>query len=254
MKSYTMTALAAGLFALLASHADAACVGDSGVSRTLRVDTSAGLEVGTFQYPRTLPLGPREVVITIDDGPMPGVTDRILAALRGACVKATFFMVGTMAAAHPALAREVLAAGHTVGTHSYSHPVTLAALSYEAGAAQIDRGIEAVTKALGRPPAPFFRFPGLGHTPALTAKLAKMHVGVFGVDAMAFDWALKTPEAVRQRALHELEKHNGGILLIHDIQPQTAAMLPQLLKDMQARGFRIVHIVPAHPGPVSSLD
>lgn len=240
--------LGAGAIMLaLAGGASAAC-GDAdaiGVSRVLKLDTSKGLEVGTFQYHQTLPLGPREVVLTFDDGPMPGTTTAILQALRDACAKATFFIVGTMASAHPAIARALRADGHTVGTHSFSHPETLSALTYEEGALQIDHGIAAAARALGERPAPFFRFPGLGHTLALRTKLAKQGIGVFSVDAMGLDWALFTADAVRQKALHELEKHNGGILLLHDTKHATAKMLPQLLRDLKSRGFTLVHIVPA---------
>lgn len=239
---------AAALTIMLGGNADAACGADAiGVSRVLKVDTSQGLEVGAWQYHHTLPLAPREVVLTFDDGPLPGTTTAVLPALREACAKATFFVVGTMAAAHPELVRALRADGNTVGTHSYSHPETLSALTYEEGVLQIDRGIAAVGRALGEPPAPFFRFPGLGHTQALRAKLAKQGIGVFSVDAMASDWALFTGDAVRQKALQELERHNGGILLLHDTKHATAKMLPQLLRDLKQHGFRLVHIVPAAP-------
>ena len=82
-----------------------------GVSRILTVDTSRPLEVGTFDFARTLPLNDMEVVLTIDDGPLHGVTEKVLAALRAACGQATFFVVGQMAAAAPDLVRAEAADG-----------------------------------------------------------------------------------------------------------------------------------------------
>jgi len=71
-----------------------------------------------MQYRETLPLGPREVVLTFDDGPLPPYSSRVLDALAAECVKATYFLVGSMARAHPELVRRIAVDGHTIGTHS----------------------------------------------------------------------------------------------------------------------------------------
>lgn len=238
---------AAAIFAAGAAPASAAC-GDPtalGISRTISVDTSAGLAVGSMQYRGSLGLEPGEVVLTFDDGPMPGRTDKVLDALDVACVKATFFTVGRMARAYPELLRREDADGQTIGTHSWSHPPTLARLPFEAGARQIDRGIAAITEILGHAPAPFFRFPGFGDSRALRQKLTDAHIGIFGADVVGSDWTDISANAIRLNVLRRLKQHNGGIVMLHDIKKATAKMLPQLLADMKAAGYRIVVIVPA---------
>ncbi|MFO1185545.1 MAG: polysaccharide deacetylase family protein [Bauldia sp.] len=235
-----------------ASHAAAFCTNPDalGVSRVLAVDTSHGLEVGRSQYPQSLPLQPKEVVLTFDDGPAPG-TEAILRALEDQCVKATFFIVGARATLYPHLVEATAAAGHTIGTHSQNHPLNLQLRPAEDGIREINDGIASVAKALGHPPAPFFRFPGLGHTRAMRAYLAGIGAGVFGIDAEGGDWlGLLGPDRIRARSIAQLKEHDGGILLLHDPLRNTAAMLPDLLRDLKAQGFRIVHVVPA--GSVSA--
>src|SRR5689334_12526709 len=156
----------------------AACPGNAdalGVERVLAVDAAATPRVGRKHFPATLPLARKEVVLTFDDGPWPGPTDRVLEALRHECVKATFFLLGENAAAHPALVRREAAEGHTVAHHTFSHRL-LSHLSPASADAEIDRGIAAVETALGRPAAsapatPFFRFPGFASSPALLDRL-----------------------------------------------------------------------------------
>src|SRR6202158_1514003 len=149
-----------------AAHGAPPCPGNAdalGTARVLDVDAATTPRVCRKQFPQTLPLAPNEVVLTFDDGPWPGTTERILEALRQECVRATFFLIGRNALAHPALAQRELAEGHTVAYHSFSHPM-LDHLSLPPAQADIERGIAAIDSALdGRaertPAAPFFRFP-----------------------------------------------------------------------------------------------
>lgn len=246
------TLLGALAMPLLAAPALAATCGGGriGTARVLPVATGNGLRVGRKSYPRTLPLAPGEVVLTFDDGPHPGTTEPILATLAENCVRATFFMIGRQAAAHPALARRVLAAGHTVGHHSMTHPMTLAQLPQAAAEADMEAGFAAVDRALygryaGRPRTPFFRYPGFGDSAALNQGLAARGIGVFGCDLWASDWNDMAPDAQLALVMRRLRQTRGGILLFHDTRPQTAAMLPDLLHAMAGDGYRIVHIVPA---------
>jgi len=222
-----------------------------GVSRTIAVDTSRPMMVGSMQYKGSVGLEPGEVVLTFDDGPYPGRTDKILDALDAACVKATFFVVGEMARAHPELVRREDADGQTIGTHSWSHPLSLAELPYEQGAREIDHGISAVTSVLGHAPAPFFRFPGFGDDRALRAKVVGEGLGIFSADVVGNDWILVSGDSVRQTVLRGLKEHNGGIVLLHDIKKATARMLPELLKDIKAAGYRIVALTPGS-GPLAA--
>ena len=234
----------------------AACSGDAlGVSRTMEIDATPGIRLGSMQYGRRLPLRRKEVVLTFDDGPLSGATDRVLDALAEECVKATFFMVGTMARAFPALAREVEAAGHTIGTHSYSHPRHMKNLAVAAAERNIDRGFAAVAAALGEDaePAPFFRFPGLSRNSALDAYLVARGIAVFSADIVGDDWRGISSSQILSRVLSRLERQGSGIILLHDIQRKTAYMLPLLLDELKARGYKIVHLVPKRGGTQMAL-
>jgi peptidoglycan/xylan/chitin deacetylase (PgdA/CDA1 family) len=229
----------------------APCPADAlGTARVLSVDRSI-LAVGRKHFPVTLPLAPREVVLTFDDGPWPGTTPRVLDALARECVRATFFLVGRNAAAHPQLVRREAAEGHTVAHHSFAHPL-LDRMRPEAAMAEIDRGIAAVETALhghaaATPSTPFFRFPGFASSGALLERLAARGITVFGADLWASDWNPMTPDEQLRLVLDRLEAAGGGIILFHDTKAQTAAMLPVFLRALKTRGYRVVHVVPATP-------
>ena len=105
-----------------------------------------------MQYPGSLPLNDKEVVITFDDGPLPPSTDKVLDALAAQCVKATFFMVGEMPHSFPATVRRVYEEGHTIGTHSDHHPAGFGQLPLERMHQEIDGGIADVSAAFGGDP------------------------------------------------------------------------------------------------------
>ena len=255
------TIVAAAVVAVLL-HAGAApaqsCPGNPdalGTSRVLAVDAGTYAHVGTMQYKQTLPLADKEVVITFDDGPLPPYTNEILDILDAQCVKATFFIVGQMAAAFPELVRREHALGHTIGTHSANHPLHFDRLSGDRLDEQIDGGIAAVTAALGEPAAlaPFFRIPGLGRSETVEDALAARALVVFSADAVADDWHHRiSPAQIIARAIARLQKHNGGILLLHDIHARTVAALPGLLRQLKERGFHVVQVVPAAPAIASN--
>jgi peptidoglycan/xylan/chitin deacetylase (PgdA/CDA1 family) len=218
-----------------------------GVSRVIAVDPLEHSRVGAMQYQETLPLADHEVVLSFDDGPSPRYTDRILATLADECVKATFFMVGEMAKTFPDEARKVRAAGHTVGTHSFEHPFTFGRMSEAKAGAEIDRGIQAVTAALGSSDevAPFFRVPGLRTSKSTEAALASRKLMTWSVDFSADDWKGISSSEIEKRAISRIEEKGRGILLLHDIHEQTVAALPNILSELKRRGYKIVEVVPA---------
>lgn len=223
--------------------------GTLGTNRVIEVDAAHTPRVGRKHFPVTLPLAPKEVVLTFDDGPWPGTTPRVLTALARECVRATFFLLGRNVAANPELARRILAEGHTIGHHTWSHRL-LNHLSLAAAEAEIDRGIKAVAEALkdregGSPPARLFRFPGFAANPTLLQTLQRRDMVVFGADAWASDWNPMSAARELQLVMQRIAKTNGGILLLHDTKLQTASMLPALLTALKTRGYRIVHVVPA---------
>jgi peptidoglycan-N-acetylglucosamine deacetylase len=239
---------------LLAASAAAAaeCPGNPdalGTSRTIVVDPLEHPRLGSMQYRESLPLEDHEVVLTFDDGPLPPRTNHVLDILASECVKATFFMVGKMATTYPNVAREVLAAGHTVGTHSQTHPLRLHKMPLAKAEQEINEGIASVTAVLGEagPPAPFFRIPGLARTNAIDQYLGSQNLMTWSADFPADDWTKISPAQVYSRALQRIEANGKGILLLHDIQARTVEALPALLRELKRRGYHIVHVVPATP-------
>jgi peptidoglycan/xylan/chitin deacetylase (PgdA/CDA1 family) len=214
----------------------------------LALDPAQYPRVGHMQYPDSLPLNDKEVVLTFDDGPLPPYSNEILDILASQCVKATYFMVGEMARAYPAVVRRVYEEGHTIGTHSEDHPMRFGELPVEKIRQEIDWGISDVSAALGgrRYLAPFFRIPGLARSDVLEGELAARGLIVFSSDTDADDWHRHIkPNQIITLAMRRLEALGKGILLLHDIHPATAAALPGLLEQLKDNGFRIVQAVPA---------
>jgi len=212
-----------------------------GVHRTVQIDTTGGPGFGSDQFKTHDFLEPGEIVLTFDDGPWPGNTPAVLAALAAQCVKATFFPIGQHTSWHPDILRQVVAKDHTVGSHSWSH-VNLAKKSLQEAKDEIEKGISAIALTAGRPLAPFFRFPGLSQTPALTAYLAERNIGIFSIDVDSLDFKLKNPEKVIASVMTKLDKQGKGIVLMHDFQQSTAVALPTLLAQLKAKGFKVVHL------------
>ena len=195
-------------------------------------------------------LHPGEVVLTYDDGPRPGTTNSILATLSDFGVKATFLMLGSAAQAHPGLAQQVAASGHTVGSHTYGH-VDLGNLSRQAALDEIAKGERAVQLALaagGQTLSPFFRFPYLSQTGFLRTNLLQGSMVVLDVDIDSKDYYSDTPEIVAERTMARLEARGSGIILFHDIHQRTVEMLPLFLAQLEERGYSVVRLVPKDTG------
>jgi peptidoglycan/xylan/chitin deacetylase (PgdA/CDA1 family) len=219
-----------------------------GTARVLAIDAGTTPRIGRKEFAATLPLGEKELVLTFDDGPWPTTTAKVLDALKKACVQATFFLVGRNTQEHPELARREIAEGHTVGHHTFSHPL-LNRLPMAKAEANIDRGIAQDELALygkrrSEPTTPFFRFPGFASNPALLGRMQARHIVVFGADVWASDWLPMGPEQELRLILARIDKIGRGIVLLHDTKKETAQMLPALLRELKRRGYRIVHVVP----------
>ena len=223
------------------------CPGNSGqigTSRVVSVDPATLHQVGTMQYPQTLPLRDHEVVLSFDDGPLPVTTEKVLDALAVECVRANFFIVGEYAKERPDLVRRAYQEGHAIGTHSQTH-ADLSRLTLAAAAREIGDGIQSVQAALGPQlrVAPFFRAPYLQTTADLRQFLFKRDLMLWSVDVDPEDWRPQSAEAVVEHILTLLEAKHSGIVLLHDVQPHTAAAIPGLLRELKARGYSIVQAV-----------
>jgi peptidoglycan/xylan/chitin deacetylase (PgdA/CDA1 family) len=225
------------------TQASQACGKDKlGVARTAIVNAGASPHFGA-QYKSPALLADREVVLTFDDGPSRIQTRPILEALAAHCTRATFFMLGQMALADPQLVKDVARAGHTVATHTWSHP-NLQSLAQGGVQNEIELGFSAVQQALGKPIAPFFRFPYLRDTGFAIGHLKSRNIAVFGIDVDSRDFQTKEASAVYDRVMREVTARRKGIVLFHDIHGSTARALPRILDELQWRGFRIVHLAP----------
>ncbi len=205
---------------------------------------------GLSQYPQPLPKpvaasapfvhhGAREtmrIAVTFDDGPTPGVTEKVLAALERHRAKATFFQIGRCVEARPALARAVRAAGHEVANHSFTHPALgpLPASRVEIELKKTQATIEdtvGVTPTWFRPPYGSFR-PAQGPL----ARAQALDVVIWSVDPR--DWARPGVSAIQQRVFSQTQ--GGDIVLCHDLHAQTGEAADGLIGGLVDRGFELV--------------
>jgi len=247
-RAFAALAIAVAAFAPDVASA-APCPGRAnalGTARTMTVDPREYPRIGTMQYTNTLPLEDKEVILTFDDGPMPPYTNRVLDILAEHCVKATFFIIGRMARGYPDLLKRILADGHTVGTHSQNHVLAFDRMPLHAVQREVEDGIASVAQALGKREAvaPFFRIPGLLRAPQVEGYLQHRTLTTWSADIAGDDWKHITASEVVRRVMERLAEKGKGIVLLHDIQPATALALPELLRDLKAQGYRIVHAVP----------
>ena len=217
-----------------------------GVSRVVEIDTTGGPGFGFEHFKQYDFLQPNEVVLTFDDGPWPGHTPAVLAALAAHCTKAIFFPIGEHTMWAPEILKQVAAAGHTIGSHTWSHK-DLSKLSFQDAKDEIEKGISAVKWGLGTAPAPFFRFPALRHPPEVVTYLGQRNIAIFSTDMDSFDFKIRKPEQVISSVLTKLKKHGKGIVLMHDFQKATSQAAPELLRQLKMNGYRVVFMKPREP-------
>jgi peptidoglycan-N-acetylglucosamine deacetylase len=214
-----------------------------GVSRVVEIDTTGGPGFGFEHFKQLDFLTDKEVVLTFDDGPWPVNTPSVLKTLADECTKAVFFSIGKHATYHPEILRQVAAAGHTVGAHTWSHAnLNTKKITDQQAKDEIEKGFSAVKLALGSAPAPFFRFPELQHGPAAMAYLGSRNIAVFSCDIDSFDFRAKDATQIVNTVMTKLDKAGKGIILMHDFQKHTAEALPALLRRLKAGGYKIVQM------------
>lgn len=217
-----------------------------GLSRVVEIDTAKGPMFGQTPGAEYDFLSDGEIVLTFDDGPSRANTQAVLKALEAHCTKATFFMVGRMAVADPAMVREVASRGHTIAAHTWSH-ARLQSLDADKARDEIELGFSAVARSLQGPVAPFFRYPYLRTSTTSRDYLKARHVASFGIDVDSRDFKTRSASAVKSNVLAQLAKQRKGIVLFHDIQPSTANALADTLEALRAGGYKVVHVVPKAP-------
>ena len=214
-----------------------------GVSRVVVIDTTGGPGFGFEHFKQLDFLADKEVVLTFDDGPWPVNTPMVLKALDEECTKAVFFPIGKHATYHPEILRQVAAAGHTVGAHTWSHAnLNTKKITDQQAKDEIEKGFSAVKQALGAAPEPFFRFPQLQHGAAAMAWLGSRNIAVFSCDADSFDFRAKDATQIINTVMTKLDKQGKGIILMHDFQKHTGEALPALLRRLKAGGYKVVQM------------
>jgi peptidoglycan/xylan/chitin deacetylase (PgdA/CDA1 family) len=243
-----------GAVSCAALAADADCAYDpklSHLSRIIAADSMHGPIYGTAlndisnkSQGRTLNLRDHEVVLTFDDGPLGANTQEVLDTLEKHCVKATFFSVGRMARENPKLLQEIDRRGHTIGSHTWSHPRAMHLMPADDAKLEIEKGFAAVSQALGKPIAPFFRFPGLRDSTETAGYLASRNISIWSVDVISGDTEPgATSSRISSNVLTRIKQIGKGIILFHDIKKPTADALDGILSELEKDGFKVVHVV-----------
>jgi peptidoglycan/xylan/chitin deacetylase (PgdA/CDA1 family) len=227
-----------------AQPARAACSNPNalGVGRTVEIDTTGGPGFGFEHFKQLDFLRDKEVVLTFDDGPWPVNTPSVLKTLADECTTGIFFSIGKHATYYPEILKQVYAAGHTVGSHTWSHAtLTNKKLTDDQKKEEIEKGVSAVKWALGGvSPSPFFRFPALQHPPEMVTYLGERNIAMFSCDLDSFDFKASKAQQVIDVTMRKLDKLGKGIILMHDFHKHTAEALPELLKRLKAGGYKVV--------------
>src|SRR6202023_617994 len=220
-----------------------------GISRVVEIDTTGGPGFGFEHFKQLDFLRDKEVVLTFDDGPWPENTPSVLKTLADQCTTGIFFPIGKHATYYPEILNQVLAAGHTIGSHTWSHAtLTNKKLTEDQRKEEIEKGFSAVKWALGGvSPAPFFRFPALQHPPEMVTYLGTRNIAMFSCDLDSFDFKARNAQQVIDVTMKKLDKLGKGIILLHDFHKHTAEALPALLRKLKAGGYKVVKMIPKAP-------
>jgi peptidoglycan/xylan/chitin deacetylase (PgdA/CDA1 family) len=220
-----------------------------GIGRAVEIDTTGGPGFGFEHFKQLDFLRDKEVVLTFDDGPWPLNTPSVLKTLAEECTTGIFFSIGKHATYYPEILKQVAAAGHTIGTHTWSHAtLTNKKLTEQQRKDEIEKGFSAVKWALGGvSPAPFFRFPALQHPPEMVTYLGERNIAMFSCDLDSFDFKASKPQQVIDVTMKKLDKLGKGIILMHDFHKHTAEALPALLRRLKDGGYKVVKMTAKAP-------
>jgi len=215
-----------------------------GIARVVEIDTTGGPGFGFEHFKQLDFLRDKEVVLTFDDGPWPLNTPSVLKTLADECTTGIFFSIGKHATYYPEILKQVLAAGHTIGAHTWSHAtLTNKKLTEQQRIEEIEKGFSAVKWALGGvSPSPFFRFPALQHPPEMVTYLGTRNIAMFSCDLDSFDFKANSPKQVIDVTMKKLDKLGKGIILMHDFHKHTAEALPELLRKLKDGGYKVVQM------------
>jgi peptidoglycan/xylan/chitin deacetylase (PgdA/CDA1 family) len=205
--------------------------------------------------------GHNEIILTFDDGPVPGVTDKVLDILKDYNIKATFFVIGNNVKAHPALMKRILDEGHIVGNHSMTH-IALKNLDPVTWKEIVTREVldnhAVIMPYLGNNKHFYFRAPYSNWDKNFANflnenELGKEYIGPIlwdiggeleiknGKYLQAADWECWSKKVsiddCMSGYLYEASKRKGGVVLMHDLRHQSAELLAKLIPELEDQGF-----------------
>ena len=223
-----------------------------GVSRVVEIDTTGGPGFGFEHFKQLDFLTDKEVVLTFDDGPWPVNTPAVLKALADECTKAVFFPIGKHTTYHPEILKQVAAAGHTVGAHTWSHANLNSKKSQRAagqgrGRKGFQRGQAGAGRSTRRRSSAFRR---LQHNPAAMAYLGSRNIAMFSCDVDSFDFRAKDAAQIVNTVMTKLDKQGKGIILMHDFQKHTGGSLADAAAPAEGRRLQ----GRAHEGQGAAAD
>ncbi|MCL4458343.1 MAG: polysaccharide deacetylase family protein [Chloroflexi bacterium] len=176
------------------------------------------------------------VALTFDLGGAPGSTAVVLEILRQNSIKSTFFTTGEWAEANPALLKQIVADGHELGNHSYSHP-NFTKLSEAQMLSEIKRTAEVIRRLTGISPKPYFRPPFGAYDQRLLRLLSREGYQCIYWTLDSTDWRNdSTTQSVIQRVVNNVK--GGTIVINHAALEKTAQALPEIIKGIKAKGYR----------------
>ena len=175
------------------------------------------------------------IALTFDDGPNRDSSQIVLDTLNQHKVKATFFMVGKMAAAHPDMVKKIADSGHELGNHSWDHPI-LPKLSADGVSGQLGRTDEAVTTGSGGKAPTVFR-PPYGAVDQKVRSITKQPTILWSVDTL--DWKTRNSESTYQSIM---TAKDGDIVLMHDIHTPTAQAVVRAIPELVKKGYQLVTV------------
>ena len=251
--------------------------GFQNLPRNLQLGPSQAIVLDPAETPFVVAhaLQAKQIVFSFDDGPHPHFTSQLLSDLREHGVVAHFFVVGAPALRHPEVLHLIQSDGHIVGTHSQSHAV-LTRLSAAEAQAEICEGFRSSLRGFdnsrsGSPSlekasleraslkrasweaqlplevlAPFFRFPYGAFNESLKNFVRQNHLANFFWRIDTLDWKYKNPKQLLTYTLQQIEHAQKGVVLMHDIQPQSLAIMPSLLFELAVRGYKSFFYQPTH--------
>jgi peptidoglycan/xylan/chitin deacetylase (PgdA/CDA1 family) len=189
-------------------------------------------------YAAAEPRRPYRIALTFDDGPHPDYTERLLKVLREERAAATFFVVGKQAEKYPYLLQAIHRCGHEIANHTYHHP-NLTQLPLAEAKLELDDTRRLIDKLIGRETR-FFRPPGGRYNPDVLAMAAENGYHMVLWNVFPQDHRRPPPQEIYDRVMADAK--DGGVVLLHSGVDSTIEVLPRLIEDLRAKGFRFLTI------------